>query len=238
MKTIGIIGGMSYESSIHYYERINNQVNELAGGLTCAKMIIYNVNFGEIRELMLNNEWDKIGKELAKIAKTLEDAGADYIAIATNTMHKLADYVQSNINIPLIHIADCVADKCKDNDILNVGLLGTKYTMVEDFLKDRLSENGLTVSVPDNDEQINEIDRIIFDELCKGNIKEDSKEYYVNVINELIKKYGIEGVIFGCTEIEMLVKQDDLEIPIFDTTQSHIDSLVGYSLEKVYKKKR
>ena len=233
MKTIGIIGGMSYESSIHYYERINNQVNELAGGLTCARMVIYNVNFEEIRKMMLNDEWDKIGKELARIAKILEKAGADYIAIATNTMHKLADYVQSKINIPLIHIADCVANKCKKNNVQNVGLLGTKYTMVEDFLKNRLKENGLNVYTPSNDDVINEIDRIIFDELCKGNIKDSSREYYVNVIKDMIKKYNIEGVIFGCTEIEMLVKQENLDIPIFDTTQAHIDSLVEYSLEKV-----
>ena len=232
MKTIGIIGGMSYESSIHYYERINNQVNKLAGGLTCAKMIIYNVNFEEIRILMLNNEWDKIGIELGKIAKTLENAGADYIAIATNTMHKLADYIQKQINIPLIHIADCVADKCKEKKVLNVGLLGTKYTMVEDFLINRLKENDLTVSTPKEEEQINEIDRIIFDELCKGEIKESSKKYFVDVINKMVKENGIEGIILGCTEIEMLVKQSDLNIPIFDTTQSHIDSIVDYSLER------
>ena len=232
MKTIGIIGGMSYESSIHYYERINNQVNKLAGGLTCAKMIIYNVNFEEIRILMLNNEWDKIGIELGKIAKTLENAGADYIAIATNTMHKLADYIQKQINIPLIHIADCVADKCKEKKVLNVGLLGTKYTMVEDFLVNRLKENGLTISTPKEEEQINEIDRIIFDELCKGEIKESSKKYFVDVINKMVKENSIEGIILGCTEIEMLVKQSDLNIPIFDTTQSHIDSIVDYSLER------
>jgi aspartate racemase len=199
-------------------------------------MIIYNVNFEEIRVLMLNNEWDKIGEELARIAKILENAGADYIAIATNTMHKLADYVQSNITVPLIHIADCVADKCKKSNILNVGLLGTKYTMVEDFLKNRLKEDGLTVYTPSSDEIINEIDRIIFDELCKGNILDSSRDYYVNVINDMIKKYDINGVIFGCTEIEMLVKPNDLSIPIFDTTQAHIDSIVDYSLEKVYKK--
>lgn len=232
MKTIGIIGGMSYESSIHYYERINNQVNELAGGLTCAKMIIYNVNFEDIRKLMLSNEWDKIGVELATIAKILENAGADYIVIATNTMHKLADYVQSQIHIPLIHIADCVADKCKERNISNVGLLGTKYTMVEDFLKNRLKSNGLTVTTPQNEESINEIDRIIFEELCKGVTKDSSREYYINVINSMIHQNAIKGVILGCTEIEMLVKQADLDIPLFDTTQSHIDSIVDYSLEK------
>ena len=236
MKTIGIIGGMSYESSIHYYERINNQVNKEAGNLTCARMIIYNVNFEEIRVLMLNNEWDKIGVELSKIAQILETAGADYIAIATNTMHKLADVIQRNINVPLIHIADCVADKCQKANISKVGLLGTKYTMVEDFLKDRLKENSLEVYTPNKEKEINEIDRIIFDELCKGNIKDTSKEYYVEIINNMEKEYNIEGIIFGCTEIEMLVKQDDLNIPVFDTTQAHIDSIVEYSLEKVYKK--
>ena len=177
MKTIGIIGGMSYESSIHYYERINNQVNELAGDLTCARMIIYNVNFEEIRKLMLSNEWDKIGEELARIAKVLETAGADYIAIATNTMHKLANYVQNKINIPLIHIADCVADKCKKSDIYNVGLLGTKYTMVEDFLVDRLKENKLTVTVPKNEKDINEIDRIILEKWS------ELRDIFLNQIN-------------------------------------------------------
>lgn len=236
MKTIGIIGGMSYESSIHYYERINNQVNEIAGGLTCARMIIYNVNFEDVRKLMLANEWDKIGVLLASIAKTLEDAGADYIVIATNTMHKLADYVQSQINVPLIHIADCVADKCKANNVTNVGLLGTRYTMTEDFLKNRLRDNGLTVTTPESEENINEIDRIIFDELCKGEIKDSSREYYINVINSMKQRNDIKGVILGCTEIEMLIKQNDLDIPIFDTTQAHIDSIVDYSLEKKLKR--
>lgn len=233
MKTIGIIGGMSYESSIHYYEKINNQVNAEAGNLTCAKMIIYNVNFEEIRKFMLNNEWDKIGVELANIAIKLENAGADCIVIATNTMHKLADYVQSKINIPLIHIADCVAEKCKQSKVFKVGLLGTKYTMVEDFLKDRLKENGLTVTTPDSQEDINEIDRIIFDELCKGKIKESSKQYYINVITKMIASEGIEGIVLGCTEIEMLIKPKDIQIPIFDTTQSHIDSIVDICLEKI-----
>lgn len=237
MKTIGIIGGMSYESSIHYYERINNQVNQIAGGLTCAKLLIYNVNFEEIRKLMLENKWNEIGIELASIAKTLEIAGADYIVVATNTMHKLADYIQSQIDIPLIHIADCVAEKCKENNVLNVGLLGTKYTMVEDFLVNRLEKNGLNVSTPKDKEDIDEVDRIIFDELCKGEINESSREYYKNVIKEMIKRDGIKGIILGCTEIEMLIKQDDLDIPIFDTTQSHIDSIVDYSLEKKLIKK-
>ena len=181
---------------------------------------------------MLNNEWDKIGVELASIAKTLENAGADYIVIATNTMHKLADYIESQINIPLIHIADCVADKCKENEVLNVGLLGTGYTMREVFLKDRLRKNGLTVSIPNSENEINEIDRIIFDELCKGRINDNSRDYYIDVINNMKKQSDIKGIILGCTEIEMLISQKDLDIPVFDTTQSHIDSIVDYSLEK------
>ncbi len=232
MKTIGMIGGMSYESSLHYYERINDQVNQIEGGLTCAKLLIYNVNFQEIRKLMLENRWNEIGIELAKIAKTLEMAGADYIVIATNTMHKLADYIQSQINIPLIHIADCVAEKCKENNVVNVGLLGTKYTMVEDFLKNRLQKNGLKVTTPQMEENINEIDRIIFDELCKGEINETSKKYYIDIINNMIRQNNIEGIILGCTEIEMLIKPNDIDIPIFDTTQSHIDTIVDYSLER------
>lgn len=232
MKTIGIIGGMSYESSIHYYERINDQVNKIAGNLTCAKLIVYNVNFEEIRSLMLAGEWDKIGIELSTIAKTLEKAGADYIVIATNTMHKLADYIQKRIDIPLIHIADCVANKCKEKGVFEVGLLGTKYTMVEDFLKERLKKNGLSVVVPEKDETIAEIDRIIFDELCKGEIKDTSRKYYIDEINRMIREKNIKGIILGCTEIEMLIKQNDLDIPIFDTTQSHIDAIVDYCLEQ------
>ncbi|MGI5897549.1 MAG: aspartate/glutamate racemase family protein [Candidatus Dojkabacteria bacterium] len=227
MKTIGIIGGMSYESSVHYYERINKQVNEILGGLNSAKLIIYNVNFEDIRKLMLEEKWEEIGTELANIAILLEQAGADYIVIATNTMHKLADFIQSKINIPLIHIADSVAKKCKEKEILNVGLIGTKYTMVEDFLKDRLADNGLNVSISKESTTIDEIDRIIFNELCKGIIKEESKEYYIKVINEMIKEAKIEGIILGCTEIEMLIKQNDIDIPIFDTTQAHIDSIVN-----------
>ena len=230
MKTIGIIGGMSYESSIHYYERLNDQVNKIAGGLTCAKMIIYNVNFEEIRKLMLNNEWEQIGIELGNIAKKLENAGADYIVIATNTMHKLADYIQKQINIPLVHIADCVAKKCKDDNIKKVGLLGTRYTMIEDFLKNRLNQNGLEVYVPSDEEEVSNIDRIIFDELCKGEIKEKSRKCYIDIINKMIKENHIEGIILGCTEIEMLIKPNDISIPIFDTTQSHIDSIVELCL--------
>lgn len=232
MKTIGILGGMSYESTVHYYERINRQVNEICGGLTSCKMFIYNVDFSEIRELMLKGEWDKIGSILSDISKKLESVGCDYIVIATNTIHKVASVIESSVKIPLIHIADCVAEKCHEKNATNVLLLGTKYTMTEDFLKSRLEKNDLSVVVPDEQKDIEEIDRIIFHELCKGEIKDSSKKYYIDVINKIKNKYSIDGVILGCTEIEMLIKQSDLDIPIFDTTQAHIDSIVEYALER------
>ena len=232
MKTIGMIGGMSYESSIHYYQRINDGVNELAGGLTCAKMLIYNVNFEDIRKYMLNGEWDKIGEELVRIAKLLETAGADYIVVATNTMHKLASQIQSEISIPLIHIADCVAEECKKNGVRRVGLIGTRYTMTEDFLVKRLEENGLIVSVPTDKMEINDIDNIIFNELCKGQVSENSRKRYIEIVNQMIEKNKIEGLILGCTEIEMLLKPNDVSIPLFDTTQAHINSIVDYCLER------
>ncbi len=230
MKTIGIIGGMSYESSIHYYRRINDQVNARAGGLTCAELIIYNVNFGVIRQQMLEGRWDEIGTELSRIAKVLENAGADCVAIATNTMHKLAAQVQGSINVPLIHIADCVAAKCRAAGVDRVALLGTRYTMEQSFLSDRLRLNGIEAFAPAGAGQIDEIDRIIFDELCKGEIKDSSRDYFLSVIGQMEKELGIKGVILGCTEIEMLIKQKDLALPVFDTTQAHIDSLVDIAL--------
>lgn len=232
MKTIGIIGGMSYESSLHYYERINRQVNEICGDLTCAKLLIYNVNFQEIRSRMLDGKWDEIGDILSKVAKTLESAGADYIVIATNTIHKVADKVEESISIPLIHIADTVSEVVHKKGIKKVGLLGTKYTMTEDFLRNRIKSNGIDAVVPKERLEIDEIDKIIFDELCKGDIKDTSKEYYISVINKMIEEEGIEGVILGCTEIEMLLKDGDVSVPLFDTTQAHIDAIVDYALEK------
>ena len=233
MKKIGIIGGMSYESSLHYYERINNIINDKLGHLYTAEIIMYSVNFQSIEPYMRLNNWETIEKELCDKARKLESIGADIIVIATNTMHKLADKIQKNINIPILHIADCVAKECLEQKIKRVGLLGTKYTMTENFLKNRLIKNGLDVYVPNKDEDINEIDRIIFKELCVGIIKNNSKQYYINVINNMIKEFKIDGIILGCTEIEMLIKKNDLDIPIFDTTQAHINSIVNYILQNL-----
>ena len=231
MVKIGILGGMSYESSLHYYERINKLVNNKLGKLNTAEIILYSVNFQNIEPLMKQNKWEEIEYELSEKAKKIEQAGADIIVIATNTMHKLADKIQNKINIPLLHIADCVAKECIKQNVLNVGLIGTKYTMTEIFLKERLEKNGLKVFVPKDTKQINEIDRIIFEELCVGTIQKSSKSYYINTINNMIKKYKINGIILGCTEIEMLIKKEDLKIPIFDTTQAHIDQVVELILK-------
>lgn len=233
MKIVGIIGGMSCESSKHYYERINSIINSKLGDLNTAEIIMYSVNFQDIEPYMRRNDWDTIEKKLCDIAKKLESIGADIIIIATNTIHKLADKIQSSINIPILHIADCVSNECLKQNVRKVGLLGTKYTMTEDFFKNRLTQNGLSVSIPQNEEDIIEIDRIIFKELCIGNIESSSKEYYINVINNMVKEFGIEGVILGCTEIEMLIQAQDLKIPIFDTTKAHINSTVNYILENV-----
>lgn len=233
MKKIGIIGGMSYESSLHYYERINNMINEKLGSLYTAEIIMYSVNFQSIEPYMRQNNWDAIEKELCDKAKKLEEIGADIIIIATNTMHKLADKIQKSISIPILHIADCVAKECLEKNVKRVGLLGTKYTMTEDFLKDRLIKKGLNVYVPNKEEDINEIDRVIFKELCIGKIEDNSKKYYINVINNMIKEFKIDGIILGCTEIEMLIKENDIDIPIFDTTQAHINSTVDYILKNL-----
>lgn len=231
MKKVGILGGMSYASSLHYYERINQQVNARLGRLHCAEMLLYNVNFQVLREHMLKNEWDKIASILTEDAKCLEKAGADFLVIATNTMHKIASSIEKNIQIPLLHIGDCVASSCKKAHISKVGLLGTRFTMEENFMKDKLKENGIIAVVPRSLEEICEVDRIIFDELCKEQIKESSKAYYIQVIEKMIKEEQIEGVILGCTEIEMLIKPEDLSIPVFDTTKAHIDSIVEKVVE-------
>ncbi len=231
MKKIGIIGGMSYESTLHYYERINHIINDKLGNLSTAEIIMYSVNFQDIEPYMKQNRWEIIENELLDKAKKLESIGADIIIIATNTMHKLADYIQNQISIPILHIADCVAQDCLKQNITKLGLIGTKYTMTEDFLIKRLEKNGLTVYTPKIEKNIYELDRIIFEELCIGKIIPNSKKYYIEVITKMIKEFGINGIILGCTEIEMLVQQEDLQIPIFDTTTSHINATVNYILK-------
>ena len=219
MKTIGLIGGMSWESTVTYYQVINDTVKEKLGGLHSAKILLYSVDFAEIEKCQSNGEWDKSAEILGEAAKNLEKAGADFIVICTNTMHKVAPQIQKMIDIPIVHIADATAEELKKKHIKRVALLGTKYTMTQDFYKDRITQNDIEVIIPDTDD-IELVNSVIYDELCVGKINEDSRKEYVRIINDM-KEKGAEGVILGCTEIGLLIKQSDSSLPVFDTTEIH-----------------
>ena len=219
MKTIGLIGGMSWESTVSYYQLINETIKEKLGGLHSAKILLYSVDFAEIERYQASGDWDKSAEVLSQIAQNLEQAGADYIVICTNTMHKVAPQIQKTISIPILHIAQATADALLENGIKKVGLLGTKYTMTQEFYKEKLLEAGLEVVIPDQ-AGVEEVNRIIYDELCLGQIKESSKQAYLAIIDDL-KNAGAEAVILGCTEIGLLVKQEDTDMSLFDTTEIH-----------------
>lgn len=219
MKTIGLIGGMSWESTVTYYCLINEAVKEKMGGLHSAKILLYSVDFAEIEEYQAKGEWDKSAEVLAQAAVSLEKAGADFIVICTNTMHKVVPQIQKQIRIPIIHIAQATASVLKEQGICRVGLLGTKYTMTQEFYKSKLIEAGIEVLIPD-DTDIEIVNNIIYGELCLGMIREESRKQYVRII-EKMKTEGAQGVILGCTEIGLLIKQEHTELPVFDTTQIH-----------------
>ena len=229
MKTIGLIGGMSWESSLEYYRIINEVVKHRLGGTHSARSIMYSVNFDEIEKLQNSGEWDKLTTIMSDAALNLEKAGADFIVICTNTMHKTADQIQEKVKIPLLHIADPTAKRIKSVGINKIGLLGTKFTMEEKFYKDRLiQKHGLEVILPnENERQI--IHDIIYKELVLGEIKEESRVKYKAIISNL-KENGAEGVILGCTEIGLLIKKEDVKIPIFDTTELHAIAAVDFAL--------
>jgi aspartate racemase len=229
MKTIGMIGGMSWESSIEYYRIINETVRTELGGLHSAKSIMVSVEFAEIEALQHQARWDEAAEILIDTARSLERGGADFAIICTNTMHKLYDKIQQNIRIPLLHIADATAESIWAGGIQKIALLGTRFTMVENFYKGRLVDNyGLEVIIPDA-EDMEIIHRIIYDELCAGIIQSDSKQKYADIIRRLVKQ-GAEGIILGCTEIGLLVKQEDSPVPLFDTTKIHAMAAVKYAL--------
>lgn len=228
MKKIGLIGGMSWESTVEYYRLINEEVKTRLGGLHSAKCLLYSVDFGEIEPYMRSDEWDKISEVLIHAAKSLEQAGADIILICTNTMHKLFDEIFQDIKAERIHIADATAEKAAVLNIKKLALLGTKQTMEQEFYKSRLEKYGIQVLVPDQEDR-DFINKVIFDELCLGEIKAHSKEVFIRIIEEMVSA-GAEGIVLGCTEIPLLIKQEDIEIPIFDTTYLHAMKAVEKAL--------
>ena len=231
MKTIGLIGGMSWESTVTYYQIINEIVKKELGGLHSAKCILYSVDFDEIERCQSAGAWEKSGEILGNAAESLEAAGADFILICTNTMHKVFEQVQRYVNIPFIHIAQATADVLKRENITRVGLLGTKYTMEQDFYKGKLAENGISVVIPDADD-IETVNSIIFHELCVGKIEDESRKKYLEIIDKMSAK-GVQGVILGCTEIGLLIHQEDTSVKLFDTTQIHGEAAAYVSLDRL-----
>ena len=220
MKTIGMIGGMSWESSIEYYRIINEAVRTELGGLHSAKSMMVSVEFAEIEAMQHQGRWDEAAKILIDAARKLESGGADFAIICTNTMHKLYDTIQQSVQIPLLHIADATAESIKAQGIQKIALLGTRFTMEENFYKGRLVDNyGLEIIIPSS-EDMQIVHRIIYEELCAGIIKSNSKQRYRDIIRRLVKE-GAEGIILGCTEIGLLVNQEDSPVPLFDTTEIH-----------------
>lgn len=230
MKTIGLIGGMSWESTVTYYQIINKTINRKLGGFHSAKIFLYSVDFDEIEKCQATGDWKKSADILSQAAKNLEIAGVDFIVICTNTMHKVAPQIQSRINIPIIHIAEETANELKQQHITKVALLGTKYTMTQDFYKEKLESAGIKVLVPD-ESSIEFVNDVIFNELCLGIISETSKEKFRNIIENLSKQ-GAQGVILGCTEIGMLISQKDTNLPVFDTTLIHAAKAARLALEE------
>ncbi|PFB31661.1 aspartate racemase [Bacillus cereus] len=229
MKTIGLIGGMSWESTSEYYRIINEEIKERLGGLHSAKCMINSVDFEEIERFQSNGNWNGAGEVLGNAAYSLQKGGADFIIICTNTMHKVVENIKENIHIPVLHIADATAKEIKKKDIQKVGLLGTKYTMEQDFYKLRIEENHIKVMIPSEKDR-DKINEVIYKELCLGKITSQSREYYIRVIEELVKE-GAQGIILGCTEIGLLIKQEDISIPIFDTTHIHAVEAVNFALQ-------
>ena len=227
-RTLGIIGGMSWESTESYYRLINEGIKAELGNLHSADLLIHSVDFAPIGELQAQGAWDEMGAILAHSGKRLQAAGAQGLLIATNTMHKVVDDVQAATNLPIIHIADATAKAIQAQGLTKIALLGTQFTMTQDFYKQRLIDTGLQVLIPENDARA-EVHRIIYDELCQGQFLDSSRQYYSQVIKDLANK-GAEDVILGCTEIGLLIQQADSPIAVFDTTAIHAAAAVDFLL--------
>ncbi|MBN0989283.1 aspartate/glutamate racemase family protein [Amphritea pacifica] len=229
MKTIGLLGGMSWESTTSYYKAINCGIKEQLGGLHSAKMALFSIDFAEVETLQQQGDWHQAGVILEEAARAVEAAGADFFMIGTNTMHKVAQQVEAAVSIPLLHIADATAEQLKADGIETVGLLGTRFTMEQDFYKGRLTaQHGIRVFVPDAADQAI-VHRIIYDELCQGQINDDSRQAYLKIIASLAEQ-GAQAVILGCTEIALLIRQSDTSVPVYDTTAIHAAAAVDLAL--------
>ena len=230
MKTIGLIGGMSWESTKEYYQIMNEAVRDRLGGLHSVKCVLYSFDFAEIEVLQHTGEWEALTKMMIEGATALEKAGADFIVICANTMHKVAENIQAKTRLPILHIADTTSQRILGKNIRRVGLLGTKFTMEEDFYRKRLEKKwNIQVIVPCDNEQ-KTIHDIIYGELCLGVINQSSKERIKEVIKNLIAR-GAEGIVLGCTEIPLLIKQNDVRVPVFDTTEIHARAAVDFALD-------
>ncbi len=227
-RVIGMLGGMSWESSAQYYRLANELVRERLGGLHSARIVLASVDFADVEALQVAGRWDEAGQLLAGAAKGLEASGAELLLICTNTMHKVADQVQAAIGIPLLHLGDVTAQAVARVGLGTVGLLGTAFTMEQDFYRDRLTSHGLRVLVPPPADRA-EVHRIIYDELCHGVIREESRQAYRDIIVRLVQA-GADGVVLGCTEIELLICATDSPVPVFPTTRLHVEAAVDASL--------
>ena len=228
MKTIGLVGGLTWHSSVDYYLYFNQLVNQRLGGEEAAKIILNSVNFGTIKKLTLTDNWDGVAEIIISAAQKTVEAGADCILLGANTMHYIADRVAAAINVPLIHIADATAAAIRNQGLDTVALLGTKYTMQMDFYRDRLKENGIRALIPD-EEGIRYINESIYSELDSGIFRDETRQRYLQIINQLMEE-GAKGVILGCTEIPLLIKQEHVSIPVFDTAWWHAKAAVDFAL--------
>lgn len=229
MKTIGLIGGMSWESTQTYYRLINQKVRAQLGGLHSAKVVLYSLDFATIEPLQRNEEWDTTAEILSSAAQSLEAAGADFVVVCTNTMHKVAPQIEQSVRIPLLHIADATAKALQQDKVKRVGLLGTKFTMEQDFYRERLQQHGIEVIIPTT-EQREQVHSVIFNELCQGVTDSKSKSAYQKIIADLGEQ-GAEAVILGCTEIGLLIQPEDTKLRLYDTTEIHAEQAVQFALK-------
>lgn len=228
MKTIGLIGGMSWESTQTYYRLINEKVREQLGGLHSARLVLYSVDFAEIETLQHQGDWDATAEILSAAACSLRSAGADFLVLCTNTMHKVAPRIEQSAGLPLLHIADATANVLARDGVSRVGLLGTKFTMEQAFYRERLEAQGISVLVPD-DNQRDVVHRVIYQELCQGEVVPESKQQYLDIVSSLAER-GAQGVILGCTEIGLLIQDADTTVKLYDTTAIHADQVVAHAL--------